>query len=67
MANVELGRLARLDGLTQIANRRSFDALLLQEWRRCLREQQPISLMMIDVDEFKAYNDHYGHQAGMMC
>ncbi|MCP5269552.1 MAG: diguanylate cyclase [Zoogloeaceae bacterium] len=64
VANVELGRLARLDGLTQIANRRSFDALLLQEWRRCLREQQPISLMMIDVDEFKAYNDHYGHQAG---
>lgn len=63
-ANDELERIATLDGLTHIANRRRFDAMLQQEWRRCLREQLPMSLLMLDVDDFKAYNDEYGHQAG---
>lgn len=63
-ANDELERIATLDGLTHIANRRRFDAMLQQEWRRCLRERLPISLLMLDVDDFKAYNDEYGHQAG---
>jgi diguanylate cyclase (GGDEF)-like protein len=62
--NDELERMAMLDGLTHIANRRRFDAVLQQEWRRCLRERQPMSLLMLDVDDFKAYNDEYGHQAG---
>jgi diguanylate cyclase (GGDEF)-like protein len=62
--NDELERMAMLDGLTHIANRRRFDAVLQQEWRRCLREHQPMSLLMLDVDDFKAYNDEYGHQAG---
>lgn len=62
--NDELERMAMLDGLTHIANRRRFDIVLQQEWRRCLREHQPISLLMLDVDDFKAYNDEYGHQAG---
>lgn len=63
-ANSELERVAMLDGLTHIANRRRFDAVLQHEWRRCLRERQPMSLLMLDVDDFKAYNDEYGHQAG---
>ncbi|MCK6405427.1 MAG: diguanylate cyclase [Rhodocyclaceae bacterium] len=64
LANSELERIATLDGLTHIANRRRFDTVLLQEWRRCLRERKPMSLLMLDVDDFKAYNDEYGHQAG---
>lgn len=63
-ANGELERMATLDGLTHIANRRRFDGVLHQEWRRCLRERLPMSLLMLDVDDFKAYNDEYGHQAG---
>ncbi|HYQ93059.1 MAG TPA: diguanylate cyclase [Candidatus Competibacteraceae bacterium] len=62
-----LHQLACLDGLTCIANRRRFDELLEQEWRRSLRIGQPLSLIMIDVDDFKAYNDHYGHLAGDEC
>lgn len=65
--NHELQRLAALDGLTQVANRRHFDQYLQQEWRRLAREQQPLSLLLCDVDYFKAYNDHYGHQAGDDC
>ncbi len=64
LANDELERIATLDGLTHIANRRRFDVVLQQEWRRCLREHIPMSLLMLDVDDFKAYNDEYGHQAG---
>ena len=64
LANDELERIATLDGLTHIANRRRFDLVLQQEWRRCLRERIPMSLLMLDVDDFKAYNDEYGHQAG---
>lgn len=63
-ANAELEGLSMLDGLTGIANRRRFDTTLQSEWRRAQREQTPISLVLCDVDHFKAYNDHYGHQAG---
>jgi diguanylate cyclase (GGDEF)-like protein len=66
-ANQELQRLANLDGLTQIANRRCFDRQLAEEWARGLREQQPLSLILFDVDYFKQFNDAYGHQAGDDC
>jgi diguanylate cyclase (GGDEF)-like protein len=66
-ANQELQRLATLDGLTQVANRRRFDEYLEQEWRRLARERLPLSLIMCDVDFFKLYNDTYGHQAGDEC
>ncbi|MDX2096599.1 MAG: PleD family two-component system response regulator [Leptolyngbyaceae cyanobacterium bins.59] len=66
-ANRELERLANLDGLTQLANRRYFDEYFQQEWRRLAREQLCLSLMMVDVDFFKLYNDTYGHQAGDAC
>nr|WP_256386692.1 diguanylate cyclase [Hydrocoleum sp. CS-953] len=59
--------MANLDGLTQIPNRRSFDEYLALEWQRHLREQQFLSLIMIDIDYFKRYNDHYGHQGGDNC
>ncbi len=60
----ELKRLANVDGLTQVANRRRFDECLQNEWRRCMREKHPLSLILCDVDSFKVYNDTYGHQAG---
>jgi diguanylate cyclase (GGDEF)-like protein/PAS domain S-box-containing protein len=63
-ANAKLECLATLDGLTQIPNRRRFDEYLQQEWQRLVREQQPLSLILFDVDYFKAYNDHFGHQQG---
>ncbi len=63
-ANQQLNRLATLDGLTQLANRRRFDQYLEQEWRRLTRESQPLSLILCDVDFFKLYNDSYGHPAG---
>jgi diguanylate cyclase (GGDEF)-like protein len=66
-ANQELQRLAHLDGLTQVANRRCFDDYLAQEWRRLAREQLPLSLILCDVDFFKQYNDNYGHQVGDTC
>ncbi len=66
-ANEELERLSRLDSLTQVANRRCFDDHLHQEWQRQQREQQPISIILCDVDFFKNYNDHYGHPAGDVC
>jgi diguanylate cyclase (GGDEF)-like protein len=61
------GEKARIDGLTQIANRRRFDEYLSQEWRRHVRMQQPLSLLICDVDHFKLYNDSLGHQAGDEC
>ena len=65
--NRELARLVNIDGLTQIANRRYFDSYLQKEWRRLAREQQPLSLIFLDIDHFKLFNDHYGHQAGDEC
>jgi diguanylate cyclase (GGDEF)-like protein len=66
-ANSDLQRLALLDSLTQVANRRCFDEHLSQEWQRLLREQAPLSLILCDVDYFKLFNDHYGHLAGDAC
>lgn len=66
-ANRELRQLANLDGLTQIANRRRFDECLNADWKRLRREQAPLSLILLDVDFFKRYNDAYGHLAGDDC
>ena len=55
------------DGLTGLANRRRFDAVLEQEWLRAMREQKPLALIMMDIDYFKAFNDFHGHQAGDDC
>lgn len=63
----ELARLASLDGLTGLANRRSFDAALAREWKRCAQARLPLSVVLLDVDHFKSFNDHYGHQAGDEC
>jgi two-component system chemotaxis family response regulator WspR len=65
--NAELQRLSCLDGLTGIANRRRFDEYLAQQWLRVARSGEPLSLIMVDIDHFKAYNDHYGHQGGDDC
>lgn len=62
-----LRELAFVDGLTGVANRRFFDERLDAEWRRCKRNHLPLTLVMVDVDFFKRYNDHYGHQAGDNC
>lgn len=66
-ADAQLRRQSDLDGLLGIANRRAFDGSLAHEWGRALREAAPLSLLMIDVDYFKNYNDTYGHQAGDRC
>ncbi len=63
----ELTSLTMQDALTQIANRRHFDNLLKQEWQRGMRNKQPLSLIMLDIDHFKLYNDSHGHQAGDQC
>lgn len=65
--NHRLRELSNSDGLLGIANRRHFDARLDEEWRRAQRQAQPLSLLLIDVDHFKRYNDSYGHQAGDRC
>jgi two-component system, cell cycle response regulator len=67
IANRELRLLANLDGLTKIANRRCFDGTLQHTWQRLGRTEQPLSLLMLDVDFFKSYNDIYGHQQGDEC
>lgn len=59
--------LSMTDGLTGMANRRHFNDRLAAEWRRCARAGVPLSLIMIDIDHFKLYNDRYGHQAGDVC
>lgn len=59
-----LEELAMIDSLTEIANRRRYDVALEDEWRRCARNGSPLSLIVVDVDHFKAYNDHLGHAEG---
>jgi two-component system chemotaxis family response regulator WspR len=66
-SNAELARLSRTDALTGIANRRVFDETLDQAHRRLAREKRPLSLVLIDVDYFKRFNDHYGHVSGDRC
>ncbi len=66
-ANRELAILSVTDSLTGLANRRRFDETLQAEWQRAARAARPLSLAMLDVDWFKHYNDHYGHQAGDEC
>lgn len=66
-ANAKLQQLATLDGLTGVSNRRHFDEILQKEWNRALREQQPLALILCDIDFFKNYNDTYGHPTGDDC
>ena len=66
-ANKLLQELSTKDGLTGIWNRRSFDEHLEMEWKRAERNNHPLSLIMLDIDYFKAYNDTYGHQGGDDC
>ena len=65
--NHQLELLSNTDGLTGIANRRHFDEALAREWARAQRARTPLALLMIDVDVFKHFNDHYGHLAGDAC
>ncbi|MEO0707522.1 MAG: diguanylate cyclase [Cyanobacteria bacterium J06649_5] len=65
--NQELERLASMDGLTQVANRRSFDQYLAQEWKNVGSGRSSLSLILCDIDYFKSFNDTYGHQAGDVC
>ncbi|MBO8173009.1 MAG: diguanylate cyclase [Bacillaceae bacterium] len=62
-----LRRLSMVDGLTGIPNRRQFEKTLRKQWNRAIREKNPLSLLMLDIDRFKNYNDVYGHQAGDAC
>lgn len=66
-ANEQLLRLSTTDGLTGIANRRLFEQTLQREWQRCARGRTSLSLLMVDVDHFKHYNDQYGHLSGDEC
>ena len=65
--NEELDQMAHEDALTGIANRRCFDEVSRKEWDRGLRDQQPLTLLLLDVDSFKKFNDFYGHGAGDQC
>ena len=62
-----VSRLSIIDGVTGSYNRRYFDMVLEEEWKRSMREYTPISLLMVDIDFFKAYNDKFGHQMGDIC
>lgn len=66
-ANHQLETLSATDGLTGLANRRRFDSYWAQEWQRAARQGTSLAVIMLDVDHFKAYNDHYGHQQGDAC
>jgi len=65
--NEQLHALAMVDGLTGVANRRRFDEVLENEWRRSWRDKTPMALLMIDIDHFKQFNDTHGHQSGDEC
>ena len=67
VANHQLEKISAIDSLTHINNRRRFDSIFLAEWIRMMREKQPLSLILCDVDHFKAYNDTYGHPTGDKC
>ena len=62
-----LVEIAELDGLTRLLNRQTFESRVRGIWHRAMSQQNPVSVMMVDVDHFKLYNDHYGHQAGDEC
>ncbi len=66
-ANAALEALSLTDALTHVANRRKYDQYLSGEWRRCMRANLPLSLLLLDVDWFKSYNDTYGHPRGDSC
>ncbi|OEH93501.1 diguanylate cyclase [Bacillus solimangrovi] len=66
-ANNSLRRLSNIDSLTEIANRRSFDETIEKEWKRAIRNHSALSLILMDIDHFKLYNDTYGHQRGDTC
>lgn len=66
-ANRQLATLSTTDSLTQLANRRKFDEIWHCQWQRAIIEGAPLAVIMLDVDFFKRYNDHYGHQAGDVC
>jgi diguanylate cyclase (GGDEF)-like protein len=66
-ATEQLQHIATTDALTGLANRRAFDEALAREWHRCARSRTPLSLLMVDVDYFKSFNDAYGHVAGDTC
>jgi diguanylate cyclase (GGDEF)-like protein/PAS domain S-box-containing protein len=63
----QMERMAATDGLTGLANRRHFDGAADREWRRCGRDDQPLAVLLLDVDHFKLFNDRYGHPAGDAC
>ena len=65
--NEQLTRLSTTDALTEVGNRRMFDQTLRTEWARAARRGEPVGLLMIDIDHFKEYNDHYGHPSGDVC
>ena len=67
IANQRLEQLSTTDPLTGVANRRRLEEVLDAEWRRAARSGQPLAIAMIDIDQFKSYNDHYGHAAGDKC
>lgn len=62
-----LEKLALIDALTNLPNRRRFEQILKREWARCRRSQDPLTVILIDIDHFKQFNDHYGHLAGDRC
>src|SRR5690606_38576407 len=62
-----LVEIAALDGLTRLLNRQTFDVCVREAWQHAVAAPHPVTFIMVDVDHFKLYNDHYGHQAGEVC